>query len=173
MPLFVNNNVLYIYVFMYVYVSIIFNKYALLFFFSFQLQNRLYFLVTVVSFLFVSYHLNFCFKQWVLWEPSAKVLLLSRVFWKILCNLNFSIVFNFLYQNHFTDSIIPWSITITTSIFSTAIFQFIMFWFIAEIICKWTTLPFVLSIIIFFLFFFPAVLWFVMERLVYMSGKMY
>lgn len=169
MPLYVDNNVLYIYVFMYVCVSIIFNKYALFFFFfSFQWQNRLYFLVTVVYFLCVSYHLNFCFKQWVLWEPSAKVLLLPRVFWKILCYLNFSIVFNFLYQNHFTDSIIPWSITIPTSVFSTAIFQFIIFWFIAEIISKWMTLPFVLSI-----FFFFFLLWFVMERLVYMSGKMY
>lgn len=31
MPLYVDNNVLYIYVFMYVYVSIIFNKYAFFF----------------------------------------------------------------------------------------------------------------------------------------------
>lgn len=128
------------------------------FFFSFQWQNRLYFLVTVVYFLCVSYHLNFCFKQWVLWEPSAKVLLLPRVFWKILCYLNFSIVLNFLYQNHFTDSIIPWSITIPTSVFSTAIFQFIIFWFIAEIISKWMTLPFVLSIYLFFFFCF-GLLW--------------
>lgn len=83
--------------------------------------------------------------------------------------LSFKIIFDFLCQNHIADLIVVWSIIIPMSVFPLSVSSS-TFWQIAEIIPKWMTLPLEFSIS----FFSPQQRFeFVMERLLYMSGKMY